>query len=266
MKKNIQTVTLIGSGNIATWMAYQLINKGIIVRQVYSKTYTNCQKLAQYCHATAIQSLSEMDGDSDLYLFSLKDDVYEEVIGKISRRLPLAVITSGSCSQHILSSIAEKFGVVYPCQTISFDKDFSKINGVFNGLEVPLCVEGCDVDTTSQLMEFSKLLSGIVAVLSEQQRNTLHLAAVFASNFTNAMYATGFDILNDRGIDTKMLLPLLKNTLNKIEHFSPWDAQTGPAKRNDESIMNKHLSQLKDERQVQIYKLLSRYIMEKTNK
>lgn len=266
MKKNIQTVTIIGSGNIATWMAYQLVHKGIIVRQVYSKTYDNCQKLAQYCRATALQSLNEMDGSSDLYLFSLKDDAYEEVMGQITCRLPLAAMTSGSCSQRILSSIAERYGVVYPCQTISFNKDFSQIDHIFSGLEVPLCVEGCDAETTALLMEFAKQLSDTVGALSEQQRSTLHLAAVFASNFTNAMYATGFDILNDNEIDPKMLLPLLKNTLNKIEHFSPWDAQTGPAKRRDESIMNKHLAQLKDERQVEIYKLLSQYIMEKTNK
>lgn len=265
MKKTIETVTILGSGNVAAWFVYRLLKAKIKVRQVYSPTLANARILATYAQAQPTDNLAELDGLSDLYLLALKDDSYASVIGKIEITLPLAVHTAGSLSQNILAPVAQDFGIVYPCQTISFHKNTDSIEADFSRLEVPLCVEANREETHLLLSEFAAKLSDLVYYLNENQRNILHLAAVFASNFTNAMYATGFSILDKHQIDYQLLMPLLKNTLQKLEKVSPWKAQTGPARRNDYSVMEKHLALLDEERQKEIYKLVSQYIIEKTD-
>ena len=101
--------------------------------------------------------------------------------------------------------------------------------------------------------------------MNELQRKRLHIAAVFSSNFTNAMYGIGFDLLEKEGLDPKMLLPLLQNTLDKLKTLSPWQSQTGPASRSDKKVMNEHLELLEDSDLQDIYKLISYYILKKTS-
>ena len=105
----------------------------------------------------------------------------------------------------------------------------------------PLCIEGSDENTAKELFAFAQKISNNVQYVNELQRKRLHLSAVFSSNFTNAMYGIGFDLLEKEGLDPKMLLPLLQNTLDKLQTLSPWQSQTGPASRSDKKVMNEHL-------------------------
>ena len=58
-----------------------------------------------------------------------------------------------------------------------------------------------------------------------------------------------------------MLRPLLTETLDKLQTLSPRDAQTGPARRGDVNIINKHLAML-DERKAEIYRFLTDKIID----
>ena len=126
---------IIGSGNVATWFAFALKKAKIKVTQIYSPTLEHGKILADSCGCEAIDSMSELRSDANIYIFSIKDDAYEKTISEISFRMPLAVLTAGSVSQRVLAEKSERYGVVYPCQTISRLADFSK-------LVVPLCIEG----------------------------------------------------------------------------------------------------------------------------
>ena len=251
------SVTLIGAGNVASWLVFALTKAGIPIRQIYGRNLQKCQKLAEKCHAEAIDNLSNLKNNSDLYIFSLKDDAYKLVIPSIPFRLPMAAITAGSVSQEVLSPIADRYGVVYPPQSFTQGADFSDI-------EVPLCIEGSDENTAKELFAFAQKISSNVQYVNELQRKRLHMAAVFSSNFTNAMYGIGFDLLEKEGLDPKMLLPLLQNTLDKLQTLSPWQSQTGPASRSDKKVMNEHLELLEDSDLQDIYKLISYYILKKT--
>ena len=103
-------------------------------------------------------------------------------------------------------------------------------------------------------------LSGTCYAVDESRRAVLHLAAVFACNFGNAMNHIADDILKAEGMDLKMLLPLLQESLRKLQTLSPAEAQTGPAARGDRLVMEKHLSMLEDDRVKRIYREVSRYI------
>ena len=250
-------VTIIGAGNVASWLVFALDKAGISIRQIYGRNLQKCQNLALSCDAEAIDDLSKLKDDSDLYLFSLRDDAYETVISSIPFHLPFAAITAGSVSQEVLSPIANRFGVLYPYQTLTQGIDFSTV-------EVPLCIEGNNEEAAQFLFGIAQKISHNVQYINEEQRKKLHLAAVFASNFTNAMYGTGYDLLKQEGVDPKILLPLLQNTLDKLQTLSPWQSQTGPACRGDIKVMKRHIHMLKNNDLQDIYRLLSQYIQKKT--
>lgn len=255
LNTEIQKVTIIGTGNVAHWLAFVLKKAKVTISQIWGRDEAKCRILAENCGAEAITDFGNLKDNSDLYIFSLKDDSYEKVIAEMPFQLPMAVLTSGSISQHLLAPITPRYGTLYPCQTLSAGMDFSSV-------EVPLCVEGCDEEVKMQLLHFAKQLSGNVQVMSEEQRQFLHLAAVFACNFTNAQYGIAFDILKKENIDPQILIPLLQNTLDKIKNMSPHAAQTGPAVRNDKNVMDKHLELINDNNLKEIYQKISQYIME----
>ena len=251
-------VSLLGTGNVASWLVFALKKAGISIQQIYGRNLKKCQILASTCGAEAINDLSKLKNNSDLYIFSLKDDAYQEVISSIPFRMPMAAITAGSVSQDILSPFADLFGVFYPYQTLTQGLDFSTV-------EVPLCIEGNNNETARYLFDIAEKISHNVQYINEEQRKKMHLAAVFASNFGNALYGIGYDLLEQEGINPKVLLPLLHNTLDKLQTLHPWQSQTGPARRNDTEVMRSHINTLKNTELQEIYRLLSYYIQKKTN-
>lgn len=250
-------VAVIGSGNIATWLVFALHKAGVRIVQIYSRNLEHAQSLAQSCQAQPIDQLNHLNPDLDLYIFSLKDDVYQTVIQQINFTMKCAVLTAGSVSQKLLATQSSNYGVLYPCQSISRGMNFDE-------LAVPLCIEGNCPETVENLSLFAQKLSGIVYEIDEKQRQSLHIAAVFASNFTNAMYGIGCDMLEEDQINPEIIYPLLHHTLAKIERLSPWESQTGPARRNDKTIMQQHLSMIKNPQLQVLYQLISDYIIQKT--
>ncbi|MBO4645650.1 MAG: DUF2520 domain-containing protein [Bacteroidales bacterium] len=255
----VRSVTVVGCGNVASWLVFALKKAKIPVSQIYGRNPDRCRKLAETCGAKAVCQWEDLQSTSDLYIFSVKDDAYEEMIPQFPFRMPLAVLTAGTLSQNLLAPAADRYGVLYPCQTLTTGMDFSN-------LQVPLCVEGNDEQTTGILARFASQLSDNVHFLNEEQRRHLHLAAVFASNFSNAMYIASADLLGRANIDFSVLQPLIQNTLDKLKRFTPKESQTGPAARRDDSVMSRHLQMLPENDLREIYQIVSQYIMNQTNK
>ena len=228
-------IAIIGTGNIGTWLLKILNNQNGIT--VYSVSGRNTETLPP---------------DYDLYIFTLKDDIYEAVLQQISFKMPNAVHTSGSLSQNILAPYSYKFGVVYPYQTITKKGEERREHGY-----VPVCIEGCDPYFTDILFQWANTVFSTVFKIYEQQRFAMHLAAVFASNFTNAMYGIAYQIFKENNLDWSLIFPLLENTLKKAKHNDPTLVQTGPAVRNDVLIMEKHCQALQDEEFKELYSILS---------
>ena len=255
----IKTVSLIGSGNIAHWLVYAMRRAGVKVRQVYSRQLSHAEMLAVKADAEPIDCLENLRTDSDLYIFAVKDDSYAELLPQLTFRLPLAVHTAGSLSIKIFEPYAESYGILYPYQSVNKDMDFKDV-------VVPLCVEANDNTIENELFAFAQRLSPTVTQLDESQRLVLHRAAIFGCNFTNAMYSIVYDILQEHHIDWQMILPLLKNTMEKVKKRNPHEAQTGPAQRGDRNVIDLHLKALQDEKLKKIYSLMTEYIMSFHNK
>jgi predicted short-subunit dehydrogenase-like oxidoreductase (DUF2520 family) len=241
----ISKISIIGTGNVANWYFQTLLrqnNNLITVQQVSSR------------------DLSKLFEDSDLYIFSLKDAVYPEVIANIPFQMKLAIHTAGALPITIFQGKADHFGVLYPFQTIHC-KDDSSFNPE---LEVPICVEGDQEQTTQILMEFAATFSQKVYPINFEDRHTIHLAAVFASNFSTIMYDIAYQILQKKQIDWQIMLPLLEETVHKTNEKKPIDTLTGPAKRKDFKIIEEHLAELKDTPYDSIYRLITDYIIRET--
>jgi predicted short-subunit dehydrogenase-like oxidoreductase (DUF2520 family) len=248
-----EVITIIGSGNVASWFGFVLKQKGFTVSQIYGRNRETVTSLAHLTGAEPVYKLSKLCPDSTLYLFALPDDHYTPLLTQIPFTMPLAVHTAGSLSCRVFQEYALHYGVVYPYQTISKNLGFSK-------LEVPLCVEGDNDSTTDTLLQWAQQLSSIVSVQTEKQRFALHLAAVFGANFTNAMYHIACNLLEEHRINPKMVMPLLRQTLAKVACMSPAEAQTGPAMRGDQQTLIHHTKALGDELLRDIYLAVSQYI------
>lgn len=252
------TIAIIGAGNVGTHFGKALYNASSPIVGVYSRRESSATALAKQLSCLGTTSL-EVLPQADLYLLALADDAIAEVAGQLAKQFPKAIIvhTAGSVSLNTLSLLHQPAGVIYPLQTFSKERmvDFS---------EVPLFVEATDKATELKLLDLAKTLSHNVALLSSEKRRQLHLAAVFACNFVNHCYALAEDALSNSGVNIEVLLPLIKETAQKVYDLSPATAQTGPAVRWDKGVMAKHEELLNSSPAMQeIYRLMSQSIHEK---
>ena len=175
-------IVFIGSGNLATRLSLEMKRKGMEIIQVYSHTESHAERLAKQLACDWTAMLNEIKADADLYVFSLKDTVLEEVISQIKPNNGLWVHTAGSMPVDIFKGYAKHYGVMYPLQTFSRERsvDFQVI---------PFFIEANTSENELKLRQVAELLSQDVRILSSEKRKSLHLAAVFACNFTNHIYA-----------------------------------------------------------------------------
>lgn len=260
MRRSIEDtpIVFVGAGNLATNLAKALYSKGFRIVQVYSRTEESASMLAQKVEAEYTTDLQEISKDAKLYIVSLKDAAFVELLPQITegKQNSLWVHTAGSIPMSIWEGYAERYGVFYPMQT------FSKQHEV-NFREVPFFIEANRLEDVESLKAIATTLSENVYEATSEQRKSLHLAAVFICNFTNHMYALAADLLKKYDLPFDVMLPLIDETARKVHKLAPHDAQTGPAVRYDENVMNHHLSMLVDSPALQeIYKLMSKSIHE----
>lgn len=258
MKRSIEdtSIAFIGAGNLATNLAIALYKKGFRVVQIYSRTEESAGKLAQAVEAAYTTDLNEVVTDAQLYVVSLKDDAFLELLPRMveGRGKGMWVHTAGSISMNVWQGQAERFGVFYPMQT------FTKARLV-DFREIPVFVESNSEADTQFLKDIAAALSGCVYECTSEERQSLHLAAVFACNFTNHMYALASRLLAKYNLSFEVILPLIDETARKVHTMNPQAAQTGPAVRYDRQVIDKHLAMLSDEPEMQqIYRLLSESI------
>lgn len=253
----IEKVVIIGAGNLGTQLALALVEKGICIQQIYSRTMEQAKQLADKVSAGFTNDLSRLTPDADLYIIAVKDSAILKVLENLElNETSLIVHTAGSVTMNILEGFSLNYGVFYPIQTFSkFRKvDFSNI---------PICIEANHPSTLIKLQELAEKLSASVNQINSDDRKTLHLAAIFVNNFVNHFYAIGADILQDKKLDFDLLRPLIFETAEKIKNTHPIVSQTGPAKRNDQPIIDTHLKMLQDQPALQkIYSFVTESIFQ----
>jgi predicted short-subunit dehydrogenase-like oxidoreductase (DUF2520 family) len=225
------SILIVGTGNVGTHLYEALkVIENVQVTLISSRNLTNIPK-------------------TDLTFLTVSDDAIATVSSKITN--DFVVHTSGSVSLSGLKNNTRK-GVFYMLQTFSKDKkvDFT---------DVPFCLEATTDYDLKILQKVANFLGQKMYEITSNQRKTLHVAAVFANNFTNHLYKIANDICETNQVPFEILHPLIKETAEKITVLPPALAQTGPAIRKDVETIKNHLFLL-SEKQQEIYKIITKSI------
>ena len=247
-------IVLIGAGNLATHLGKALHAAGHDMVQVFSRTMQSAETLASLLDAEPLTDIAQVRDDADVYIFSVKDSALIQLVAQLCRHEADGLVedgavnalrkakkgehervflhTAGSMPMSVFEGMAQHYGVLYPMQTFSKQRevDFSII---------PCFVEANDEFAQKQIEGLAREISGRVYLLSSEDRKYLHLSAVFACNFANHCYAISQELLEEHGIPFDVMLPLINETAAKVHEMKPKDAQTGPAVRYDENVIDK---------------------------
>ena len=232
-------ILIIGQGNVATNLQVAFARQGIRVPMLSSW-----------------EGLETIDPSADVYIYAVKDIALRQVISKVHvAPRALHIHTSGTMPLSVFGADKQHRGVFYPFQT------FSKSHLIEDFSTVPVFIEGNGIDDVSAIYSLAQTITSRIFETTQQERERLHVAGVFACNFANLMYAMASDMLAKTSIPFSVLLPLIEETASKVKSLTPDEAQTGPAVRKDYNVMAHHLDILKREEESAIYGLLSNEIM-----
>lgn len=237
-------IVIIGRGRLATNLEHALLSVGHEVVSINSRT---------------LEALPE---EADVFVIAVKDAALVDVIRAATkgRENQLFVHTAGSMPMNLLAGLTAHYGVFYPMQTFSKERlvDFNDIS---------LFLEANDQTSMERLKMLAASLTTHVYELDSEGRKHLHLAAVFACNFVNHCYALSAELLAAKGLPFSVMQPLVDETARKIHELAPVDAQTGPAVRDDQNVMQMQTAMLADNPAVQhIYEVLSKDIQRLADK
>ena len=226
-------IVIIGMGNVATNLYHAFAKKGIACQMVSSRKGL------------------ELLPAANVYIYSVRDEALAEVVAQVKgKEKALHLHTSGSMPISVFGADKPHSGVFYPFQT------FSKARVLEDFSTIPVFFEARGIDDISAVYSLALTITNHVYETTQHDRERLHVAGVFACNFTNLMYTMAADLLKSTHIPFKVLLPLIDETASKIHTLSPCDAQTGPARRGDENVMMHHMALLTEE-QRKVYQILS---------
>ena len=222
MKENTYhpTIAIVGTGNVATHLC-KAFEARATVYQVNPHIFEG------------------MPESADVVIISVKDTAIEEVSQNLPGTYGIVAHTSGSVPMSILSGCNSGYGVFYPLQTFTkgVELDYS---------EIPFFIEGDSGKTVEALTHLARLISPNVREADSDSRKMLHLASVFACNFSNCLVGIADKLLKKKDMDYTVLLPLLKQTMAKLNNLTPEEAQTGPAARLDMPVINRHVEMLQE--------------------
>jgi predicted short-subunit dehydrogenase-like oxidoreductase (DUF2520 family) len=252
-------VSFIGSGNLAWHLAPALDNMGYVVREVYSQNPNHAEALTERLYQAEVKATLDFStSDSKVFIIAVSDDAISDIAREII--LPEdAILAHTSGSQPITQlqfAATQNLGVFYPLQTFSKSKKADFKN-------VPIFIESHTEEAEKTLTQIANSISKEVRKIGSEERKALHVAAVFASNFSNHMLTIAKEIMQQNSLDYDWLKPLITETINKSMYMGPENAQTGPAKRADLNILDNHIEFLKGQEAIaEIYKVISQHIID----
>lgn len=213
-------IDIIGRGNVATHLYNALSNVSDVL--IVNPHEPNSSRI-----------------DCDLCIICVSDKVIEKIALQLADHNAILVHTSGSIPMSVLASRKEGYGVFYPLQTFTKGTEL-------NYSEIPFFIEASDAQTKKILWNIASLITNKIYEADSEARKRLHLASVFACNYVNHMFYIADQILNESSFDLTVLLPLINQTVEKVSKITPYNAQTGPARRGDSEVIDNHINMLSD--------------------
>ena len=244
-------IAIIGAGSVGSNIHHAFELKGIQTELVHARPLT--------ADPSAVEALPS----ADVYIYTVVDTVLAEVVSKVNAPKALHLHTSGSMPMTVFGDDKPHAGVLYFLQSFSREVLIDDWSGI------PCFIEGRNIDDVAAIYSLAQNLTSRIYECTQRDRERLHVAGVFANNFSNLMYRMAADILRETQIPFEALLPIIDQTAAKVHNLTPEQAQTGPAKRGDVAVMNHHLEVLQQaavggkftaKEKEQVYSLLSQLL------
>ncbi|MBT8196606.1 MAG: DUF2520 domain-containing protein [Bacteroidia bacterium] len=249
-------ITLIGSGNVANYLATTLHSHGHSINEVFSRNSKTGRALAKKAKSKFIASSSNLQLNSDAYIIAVNDDEIESVAKTISLKNKLVIHTSGATALNSIKKCSSQYGVVYPLISITKNNKLLPAN-------YTVCIEANNTTALKKCKQLAKCLSNKIIEVNSMKREALHLSAVMVNNFGNHLFAQADKLLTQNKLELDLLYPIINQTADRIQKESPANLQTGPAIRNDKTVMKKHLQIIsKNKLLSSLYKSFSKSIFE----
>lgn len=246
-------IVIIGTGNVATVLGRMMAAAHHTVVQVYGRDAAKAAALAQEWQCTYTSSLPAVDAMADVYLVAVADAAIAAIAAELRVPGKLVLHTAGSVSREVLKPCSDRYGVLYPLQSIRQEMPALPI--------IPFLVDAVQQEDVNGLQQLALSLSSQVQVAGDEKRLTLHVAAVVVSNFTNHLYALAAQYCREEQADFNLLHPLIAEVATRLQYLQPGQSQTGPAVRGDQSTINRHLQLLEGHPALkQVYALMSQSI------
>jgi len=234
-------IVIFGQGNVGTNLAYALERQGIHVELLSARDFMN--------NRISITGLT-----ADVYIYAVADHVLKLVAEKVDAPRALHLHTSGSIPIDVFGPEKPHAGVLYFFQSFSKDALIDDWSGI------PCFIEGRNIDDVAAIYSLAQMLTSRIYEANQHDRERLHIAGVFANNYTNLMYRIAAEVLRNTQIPFEALLPLIDQTAAKVHTLKPVDAQTGPAQRGDEAVIKHHLEILEATPYREVYQALAALI------
>lgn len=231
-------IVIIGQGNVGSNLMAAFGRRGVQPTYVSSRT------------------LEGLPDGADVYIYTVCDAALEQVINKVRvHTRALHVHTSGTMPLTVFGDDKPHAAIMYPFQS------FSRTQILDDMSQVPIFIQAKGIDDVAAVYSLALNISSHVYETTAHDRERLHVAGVFANNFTNLMYRCAEQMLQGTQIPFSALLPLIDETARKVHNLRPIQAQTGPARRGDEQVMAHHMAVIREPEMKQIYQLLSQQIL-----
>lgn len=235
-------IAIIGAGSVGTNLYHAFEIKGIKAELVHARPLV--------ADPIAVENLPK----ADCYIYTVADHVLKEVVSLVHAPQALHLHTSGSMPIDVFGADKPHSGILY------FFQSFSREILIDDWSTIPCFIEGHNIDDIAAIYSLAQCLTSRIYEANQHDRERLHIAGVFANNYTNLMYRIAEDILKDTQIPFHAILPLIDQTAAKMHTMKPLDAQTGPAKRGDHEVMNHHLEILQTTPYAPVYQSLAALI------
>lgn len=243
-------IVIVGAGNVAHCFGHLLKLHGHQILQVISRKKEHAVELAELLHASATDDLLDIDMEADIYLLAVSDSSIPELNDQLRLGRRIVIHTAGAVPLDAIKKISTNTGVLYPLQSLRKE--------IKNYPLIPLMLEAGTDEVLRRLQSLAQSISSKIEIINSEQRLQLHLAAVLCNNFTNHLITRAKNYCEKSGLDFSLLQPIIKETFERLEKYSPESVQTGPAMRKDETTMAKHRALLEGEEYLQlIYQVMS---------
>lgn len=243
--------TLLGAGKIGIALAYHLEKTGFEPSFLWNRSQEGLRKALKIAPFRKYSTdLSQIPAHCEWIIITVKDDAIEEVAQGLANVIKdgagkKVFHTSGAWDSKLLEPL-QKVG----CRTGSFHPLIS-IPDIETGIRmIPGAVFSCEGKIRNDLLELARLIGATGVLLNSEQKETVHLGAVFVNNYVTVLIQSLKRLAQTKGISDDTLKLLLERLAGQA-FGGAWDKSlkdslSGPAVRGDEKTIQKHRRQLKN--------------------